>query len=203
MKTLLAFLFICASAFAQAHRIPISTTKRVLLKVYLSSDHISAATGKTVAVTISKNGAAFGNPSAGATNATEIASGWYYVDLSTTDTNTVGPLAVRGTNADSDPSEIAFEVGLATFIKKNTALSGFTFPMRSSSDYTLITGRSVTCVRSIDGGATASCTNAVSEVGSGLYKVDLSTTDTNGTLITLIFTASGAHSEVISLVTQP
>jgi hypothetical protein len=202
MRILTLFL-LSLTAFAQTHRIPIGTAKRVLLKAYLESDHISAATGKTIAVTISKNGAAFGNPSAGATNATEIASGWYYVDLSTTDTGTAGPLAVRGTNADIDDTEIAFEVGLGVFIKKNTALSGFTFPMRSTADYTPSTGRSVTCVRSIDGGATASCTNAVSEVGSGLYKVDLAAADTNGSLITLILTASGAHSEIISLVTQP
>lgn len=85
-----------------AERIPKSTAIRVAFFVALSSDHVSAATGKTVAVTISKNGAAFGNPSAGATNATEIANGWYYVDLSTTDTATSGPLLVRGTAASCD-----------------------------------------------------------------------------------------------------
>ena len=64
------------------------------MKVFLTSDHISPATGKTVAVVISKNGAGFANPSAGATNATEIGNGWYYVDLSTTDTATLGPVIV-------------------------------------------------------------------------------------------------------------
>ncbi len=93
-----------------SERIPQSVAKRVLLKAYLDTDHFSAATGKTIAVVISKNGAAFGNPSAGATNATEIANGWYYVDLSTTDTGTTGPLAVRGTNADVDDVEVIFEV---------------------------------------------------------------------------------------------
>ena len=82
-----------------------SIARRVVLKAYLDTDHVSAATGKTIAVTISKNGGAFGNPSAGATNATEIASGWYYVDLSTTDTATLGPIIVRGTNADIDDTE--------------------------------------------------------------------------------------------------
>lgn len=52
-------------------------------------------TGLTAAVTISKNGAAFGNPSAGATNATEVSSGWYKVTLSTTDTATLGDLAIH------------------------------------------------------------------------------------------------------------
>jgi hypothetical protein len=92
------------------------STPRILLKLYLTGTG-TAATGKTVAVTISKNGAAFGNPSAGATNATEIANGWYYVDLSATDTGTNGPLIVRGTNADCDPSETHDYVVPAGFIE--------------------------------------------------------------------------------------
>jgi hypothetical protein len=91
-------------------RIPQSVTIRVVLKAYLSTDHVSMATGKTIAVVISKNAAAFGNPSAGATNATEIANGWYYVDLSTTDTATAGPLIVRGTATGVDDVEIGYDV---------------------------------------------------------------------------------------------
>lgn len=93
--------------------IPQSVTKRVPLKLYLSSDHVSDATGKTLAIVISKNGAAFGNPSGGATNATEIGNGWYYVDLTTTDSGITGPLIVRGTSASCDNSEQAFTVGNA------------------------------------------------------------------------------------------
>lgn len=84
---------------------PQSVTRRILLKAFLSSDHSSVATGKTIAIVISKNGGAFGNPSAGATNATEIANGWYYVDLSTADTATLGPIVVRGTSATIDDTE--------------------------------------------------------------------------------------------------
>jgi hypothetical protein len=84
---------------------PQSTAARVLLRVYLTSDHISPATGKTVAVQISKNGSAFANPSAGPTTATEISNGWYYVDLSTTDMGSTGPIAVRGTAASCDTAE--------------------------------------------------------------------------------------------------
>lgn len=95
-----------------AERIQQSTTIRVALRAYLSTDHLTAATGKTIAVTISKNGAAFGNPSAGATNATGIANGWYYVDLSTTDTDTAGPLIVYGTSAGVDTVELPYFVGV-------------------------------------------------------------------------------------------
>jgi hypothetical protein len=86
-------------------RIPQSVAYRVALKAYLSTDHVSAATGKTLAVKISKNGGAFGNPNAGATNATEISNGWYYVDLDTTDTGTAGPLLVRATASGVDDVE--------------------------------------------------------------------------------------------------
>ena len=95
-------------------RIPQSTTKLVMFKAYLASDHVSEATGKTIAITISKNGGAFGNPNAGATNATEVSSGWYKVTLDTTDTGTLGPLAVRGAVATVDDVGILLEVVSAT-----------------------------------------------------------------------------------------
>jgi hypothetical protein len=91
-------------------RIPQTVAIRVPLKAYLSSDHVSNAAGKTIAMVISKNGAAFGNPSAGAINATEIGSGWYYVDLSTADANALGPLIVRGTAAGVDDVETVYQV---------------------------------------------------------------------------------------------
>lgn len=90
--------------------IPQSVTIRVPLKAYSSADHISPVTGATVAVVISKNSGAFSNPSGGATNATEISDGWYYVDLSTTDAGTLGPLIIRGTAASTDPIEVIYQV---------------------------------------------------------------------------------------------
>lgn len=93
---------------------PQSTTIRVPFQAYLASDHLSAATGKTIAITISKNGGAFGNPSAGATNAVEISVGSYYVDLSTTDTGTLGPVIVRGAVATVDDVFVHFYVVAAT-----------------------------------------------------------------------------------------
>lgn len=95
-------------------RIPQSSVKRVAFKAYLASDHITPATGKTIAVTISKNGAAYANPSGGATNATEIGSGSYYVDLSTTDTGILGPLFVKCAEGTIDQVDALFEVAKAT-----------------------------------------------------------------------------------------
>jgi len=90
-----------------------STSLVVVFRAYLASDHVTPATGKTIAVTISKNGGAFGNPNAGATNATEISSGFYKVTLDTTDTGTAGPLAVRGAAATIDDVGILYYVGQA------------------------------------------------------------------------------------------
>jgi hypothetical protein len=304
--------------------LPQSTTFRAHLKVFLSSDHITEATGKTVAVTISKNGGAFGNPSAGATNATEVANGWYYVDLSGTDTNTLGELIVRGTSASCDIAErkdrvvnslnagfggvpavaagsngglplvgtqipnataaaagglgtvdannaikvqsgtganqISLSSGLVTLasvthtgaripnvtladtlttytgntpqtgdlygarptnfsllsidangrltlvpsqiqIKKNVAFPNFGFFMTLAG--AAVTGLTVTARRRIDGGSLSACANSATEVGSGLYTIDLTAADLNGNHIDLVFTASGADPRHVPLVMQP
>ena len=80
-----------------AERIPQSASYLVVFRAFLASDGKTPATGKTIAITISKNGAtSFSNPNAGATNATEMASGYYKFTLDATDTNTLGPIAWRG-----------------------------------------------------------------------------------------------------------
>lgn len=182
-----------------------SLARRVLLKAYLR-DGVTAATGKTLAVVISKNGAAFGNPSAGATNATEIASGWYYADLSTTDFGTAGPMVVRGTATGVDDVELVFDVGSAVTgtyqIKKNTALSNFEFPMYDSTNHAPATGLTVTGTVSLDGAAFTSLTNAVAEVASGVYKVNLAAADSNANVFTLKFTATAADTLFITIITQ-
>jgi hypothetical protein len=91
-------------------RVPQSATIRVPLQAYLASDHVSPALGKTIAVTVSKNGGAYANPSGGATNAVEIGSGSYYVDLSTTDVGTAGPLFVKGAEGTIDTVTVVYQV---------------------------------------------------------------------------------------------
>src|ERR1043166_5442735 len=91
-------------------RIPQSVAIRVPIEAFLAVDHVTPATGKVISVTISKNGAAYGNPAAGATNATETGSGSYYVDLSATDTNTTGPLYVKFSEASIDTGKIHYTV---------------------------------------------------------------------------------------------
>lgn len=91
-------------------RIPQSVAKKVTFRAFLASDGKTPATGKTIAITISKNGGAFGNPNAGATNATEISSGFYKFDLDTTDTGTLGPLVWRGAHADINDAADSYTV---------------------------------------------------------------------------------------------
>jgi hypothetical protein len=93
-----------------SERIPQSTSYLLIFKAYLTSTG-AEATGVTIAITISKNGAtSFSNPNAGATNATEMANGWYKVTLDATDTGTLGPLTVRGTSATIQDVGIALTV---------------------------------------------------------------------------------------------
>lgn len=68
-----------------------------------SSDHITALTGASPTVTISKNGAAFASPSGAVT---EIANGWYQVAGNATDTNTLGDLLLHATAASGDPCDM-------------------------------------------------------------------------------------------------
>lgn len=79
-----------------------STVRNIMIKVFLASDHITAATGKTLTVTASKDGGAFA--AIGGT-VTEVSSGWYKIALTTTDTNTLGTFIIRATATGCDDAE--------------------------------------------------------------------------------------------------
>lgn len=117
-------------------RIPQSTAKVVVFRAIASSDHITPATSKTIAITISKNGGAFGNLNAGATNATEITSGFYKFTLDTTDSGTKGPLAWRGAGTGIDDTGDVFEVVNAT----NAGFTGVADAVAGASGGLLISG---------------------------------------------------------------
>lgn len=88
-------------------------------------------------------------------------------------------------------------------ISKNTAFNAFPFLMLDSADHLSgKTGLTVTATRSIDGGAFAACTNSPTEVASGMYKINLSAADLNGDSITLKFSATGADTRLVVLLTQ-
>lgn len=85
---------------------------------------------------------------------------------------------------------------------RNTALNNFEFTLISSADHvTPLTGATgITATRSIDGGAFASCSGTVTEVGNGVYKINLSAADRNGNVVTLKFNVSGADERKITFV---
>ncbi len=193
-------------------------------------DGFTALTGATVTVNLSKNGAAFG---AAAGAVTEIGNGWYYVALTGTgsgDTGTLGDLVMRCTATSADITEqtdqvcvdlpgasvssvtgavasVTAAVTIATqqiLVKKNAALSNWTFFLVSSTDHiSPKTGATITVQRSIDGGAFADCTNTpATEISNGYYKINLSAADLNGTVIALKYTATGADQGGDIIVTQ-
>jgi hypothetical protein len=88
-------------------------------------------------------------------------------------------------------------------VKKNQAFNFFTFPMTSSSSHQMQTGLTVTCQISKDGGSLANSSNAVVEIGGGLYYVSFVQAETNCNVMALKFSASGADDLPYTLVTQP
>ncbi len=120
--------------------LPLSTTYQRSFLMVLTSDHITGATGATVTVSISKNGGAFGAPSGGAT-ATEVtggSAGWYYIALSTTDTGSLGDLAIHCTASLCDPTDFSDQVVAATGLAPTAAANATAVwqDLLASSDFT-------------------------------------------------------------------
>jgi hypothetical protein len=162
-------------------------TLSVAAKVYNITDG-TAAIDSTVAMTHVINGSYFG-----LFQATDTKD--YLVNLQP---YTDGTYASANTTYASNCILIKTR---GTIFKKNTAYTAFTFPLYDT-DGALVTGQTVTATRSLDGAAFAACANSVSEVASGLYKIDLAAADLNATGVTLKFTASGARAQIVSIFTE-
>lgn len=185
-----------------------------------SSDHVSPATGKTVAVQLGKAGAA-GTAAAGAI--AEVSSGTipgiYKITLTAVDTNTLGDLVLYCTEANCDPtifvdqvqtqifSDLSLsatgQVAIASSIKQNQACNGFQFVMTNSTTHAPQTGLTVTAQRSLAGAGFGLCANPVVEMSNGVYVINLAATDTNANSIMYRFTAVGADDLDILILTQP
>lgn len=127
---------------------------------------------------------------------TEIQSGLATASaLSTVDSNVDSILADTGTDG------VKLEAG-QVFIKRNVAFSNFCFVMNNSTTYVPQTGLTVSGEVSLDGASFGSLANSVSEVGNGVYVVDLAQAETNAQSFTLRFTATGALDRLITIVTQ-
>lgn len=88
-------------------------------------------------------------------------------------------------------AQTARDIG-AVSLKKNQALAKFELLMTDSTNHNPATGKTVTVTRSIDGGAFAATTaGTATELANGIYYIDLSAADLNGTVVTLRATATG------------
>ena len=169
---------------------------------------------------ISKNGGGLANAANGAAGGcTEIGQGWYSIQLTVTDTNTLGILASHVTANSGGPADYSDIIRSTIFsdllltgtgraiisdnITQNQPLNGFTFLMVNASNGLPATGLTVTAQRSLGGAGFASCANPVTELSNGIYSINLAATDTNGNTVTLHFTATNAADTNIFLITTP
>lgn len=88
-------------------------------------------------------------------------------------------------------------------VQKNTALAGFAFLMTDSTNHNPATGKTVTCTRSIDGGAfgagTLTAAGVAVEVASGIYYTGFAAGDLNGSTVVLRCTAANCDDTLIVL----
>jgi len=130
---------------------------------------------------------------------TEVEMGLYYLDYDFTVSGTWVGLFHEGGVAKTTGIFRVRELG----IPKNVALSNFEFLAVESSDHiTPATGKTIIAQISKDGGAFANCTNAVAEVGSGVYKINLTQAEMNADIVTLKFTEANCDQRTITLVTN-
>ncbi|HYC00357.1 MAG TPA: hypothetical protein VEC57_14565 [Candidatus Limnocylindrales bacterium] len=130
------------------------------------------------------------------------------VDYDPQDTVRLGltalPNAAAAASGGLPTVDSANDVGIQTGLKKNQAWNNFTFLMVDNTTEVPATGLTVTATRSIDGGAFGAGTlGAVSEIGSGYYKLNIPQADLNGDTVTLVFSATGAKTHGVTLRLEP
>lgn len=92
---------------------------------------------------------------------------------------------------------------LPSGVPKGVGLNNFAFVMIDSTGHVAPkTGLTVSGQISKDGGIFAALTNAVVEVGNGIYRVNLTATEMTASTITLRFTANGADDQIITMITS-
>jgi len=109
-----------------------------------------------------------------------------------------------GGNVVGSVASVTAAVATTSNVKKNQALSSFTFLMTDSTNHAPATGKTVSVTRAIDGGAQAAGTlSAVTEIANGLYKVNFGAGDLNGNVIVLRATATGCDDTFERIITVP
>jgi hypothetical protein len=177
-------------------------------------------TAQTVAVSLSKNGAAF----AGAGGAVaEIANGWYSVTLNPTDTNTIGILAYHATAASGGPADFcdyvqsqilpdlalnpSGQVLVSSNLKQNQPFSALFFMTQigttNPAPGLMVTGQRTFGVAGFSNvaGAVAECGGANN--GGGWYVFSGLVADSANAVAGFKFSSPGANDTDFSLWFQP
>jgi hypothetical protein len=112
-------------------------------------------------------------------------------------------IATDAIGSDELAATAVAEIANAVLPKKNAAFNNIVFLMVDDADHvTPETGASVSCQRSIDGGAFSAGTGTgPAEISNGMYQYDASQADMNGTNITFRFYASGADDTFVTIKT--
>lgn len=181
---------------------------------------VSASTGAadasaTVTVKVTKDN---GTQTGGAGTVTNAGNGQYNYAPAQAETNAVDVGFLMTATGDipvnvdfhTDPVNFASlaidangNVSVTSNVKKNVAQNGIMFVMRNATTGLPQTGLTVTSQRAIDGGSLVATTNSPTELGSGIYVIDLSAADMNGNHIIVVFTATNASTSFVEFWTQP
>lgn len=104
------------------------TAEPIVFLMVDSTDHVTAKTGLSPTVVISKNGGAFGAP-AGAV--TELSLGWYVIAADAADTDTLGPLIVHASATGADPVDLLYQV-----VKQNRRVASMDLVLAKTTNLT-------------------------------------------------------------------
>ena len=133
--------------------------------------------------------------------------GSIYLQGGSSNSDVVSVVAAGGSNGNSltlfpDGTGVGLK-GSGFRLQKATSFAHFPFVMYSATTGLPLAGLTVTCTVSLDGGAFAACTNSPAGISAGAYKVDLDgSTDLNGDAVILKFTATGAKTQLIPVLTE-
>lgn len=163
----------------------------------IASDAIAAAKIATGAITSAKFAAGAIDAAAIANNAIDAATFAADVDAEilsyiVDDATRIDASALNTANVTTTPAISTAVAALQTY-PKNVAVSAFMFYMEDA-DGAAVTGATVSCFISKDGGAfAATATATATEVSSGWYKVALTQTEANCDELAFRATATGAR----------
>lgn len=114
-------------------------------------------------------------------------------------------LGLATANLDTQLTPLSTGVKIAANgLTKNAAFTALPFVMTANTTHLPLAGLTVTVTRLIDGGSFGSGSlGSITDKGNGTYVVSGAASDTNGTYITFLATATGADATIFTIITVP